>query len=350
MYRLLPSESVKLPQTQHEARPCRLSHRKAVGLDLWLVESLRLVYSVSNTVVWIVAYLLHWGLFGTLSVQLYLYYLAFPNDRKFTKYLVYGIYIVEFVQTMLVTHDGFAGFGYGFGDMDGLTAIYFSWLTVPIMSGIGLLCVPNLHIVQVVSLTSTVAAIITGVYSFQAGDVTKLDNQKTSITFGVHHAEARVDLVRSSALCDIIIAICMTYYLMRSNASFRQARMLVTKLIRLTIETGSVTALVALVTGILFFVFPHKTFYGTPALIVPKLYANTVLVVLNSRFRIMGGRDTYTSSTDISITSTMIRDITSQSTEGTRPMDGVQGRVSVVAIPQEVFNDDHEMGRMSEKP
>ncbi len=31
MYRLLLSESVKLPQTQHEARPCRLSHRKAVG-------------------------------------------------------------------------------------------------------------------------------------------------------------------------------------------------------------------------------------------------------------------------------------------------------------------------------
>ncbi len=38
---------------------------------------------------------------------------------------------------MLVTHDAFAGFGYGFGDMDALTAIYFSWLTVPIMSGIG---------------------------------------------------------------------------------------------------------------------------------------------------------------------------------------------------------------------
>ncbi len=44
----------------------------------------------------------------------------------------------------------------------------------------------------------------------------------------------------------------------------------------------------------------------------------------------------------------MIRDITSQSTEGTRPTpDGVQGRVSVVAIPKEVFNDDHETGRMS---
>ncbi len=66
-----------------------------------------------------------------------LYYLAFPNDRKFTKYLVYGVYIVEFVQTILVTHDTFSVFGYGFGDMDALTAMNFNWFTVPIMSAVG---------------------------------------------------------------------------------------------------------------------------------------------------------------------------------------------------------------------
>ncbi len=61
----------------------------------------------------------------------------------------------------------------------------------------------------------------------------------------------------------------------------------------------------------------------------------------------MGGRDTYTSSTDMSITTTMMRDITSQSTEGTQPTDRVQGQASVVAITKEVFNDDYEVGGMS---
>ncbi|KAK0433779.1 hypothetical protein EV421DRAFT_2039976 [Armillaria borealis] len=306
----------------------------------------------------IVAYLLHWGLFGTLSVQLYLYYLAFPKDRNFTKCLVYGVYIVEFVQTMLVTHDAFERFGYGFGDIDALTASYFSWLTVPIMSGI-VACVGQVfyayrifilsksRIVPVfvisVSLTSSVAALITGVFCLQAGDVTKLNNRKISIAFGIWCG--------ASALCDIVIAICMTYYLMRSNTSFRQTRMLVTKLIRLTIETGSVTALVALITVILFFAFPQQTFYGTPAFIIPKLYANTILMVLNSRIRIMGGRDTYTSSTDISITTTMIRDITSQSAEGTGPMNRDQGQAAVLALTrEEILKDDAEIGRMSEKP
>ncbi len=68
-------------------------------------------------------------------------------------------------------------------------------------------------------------------------------------------------------------------------------------------------------------------------------------MVLNSRMRIIGGRDAYTSSTDMSITTTMVNDMTSQSIEGTRATDGIQGRVSVVAITPEVFNEDHEMGQ-----
>ena len=66
-----------------------------------------------------------------------LYYQAFPKDRKSTKHLVYGLYVVELIQTILVTYDAFAIFGYGFGDLEALTKIHFNWLVVPIMGGIG---------------------------------------------------------------------------------------------------------------------------------------------------------------------------------------------------------------------
>ncbi|KAK0227585.1 hypothetical protein IW262DRAFT_1454726 [Armillaria fumosa] len=276
----------------------------------------------------VVASLLHWGLFGTLSVQLYLYYLAFPNDRNFTKYIVYGIYIVEIVQTMFVTHDAFAVFGYGFGDLIAATDMHFNWFAVPIMSGI-VACVGQVFygfrifilsksqiipiFITCLSLTSTVASIVTGVYSFEAGNIIELNKRKINIAVGIWCG--------SSALCDIVIAICMTYYLMRSSTNFRRTQLLITKLIRLTIETGSVTAAVALATVALFFLFPHQTYYTTPALLIPKLYANTVFMVLNSRMRIMGGRDTYTSSTDTSIPTTILRDTSSQSTEDTRPTE-----------------------------
>ncbi|KAK0221069.1 hypothetical protein EDD85DRAFT_960592 [Armillaria nabsnona] len=300
----------------------------------------------------IVGCLLNWGLFGTLSAQLYLYYLAFPNDRRFTKYLVYGIYVIEFVQTMLVAHDMFATFGYGFGDMDALNRMNFYWLISPIMSAVvscagqvfyayRIFIVSKSQIIPIfticISLISSVAAVITGIDSFRAGNVIKLNDRRMSITAGVWCG--------ASALCDIIIAICMTYYLMRSTTNFRRTRILVTKIIRLTIETGSVTAVVALLTFILFIGFPHQIFFITPGLLVPKLYANTVYMVLNSRFQIIGGRDTYKSPTNMSITTTMIRDITSQLGEGTRPVDGMQGWAPVVAIPSEVFNVNYGMGQ-----
>ncbi|KAK0223785.1 hypothetical protein IW262DRAFT_1458827 [Armillaria fumosa] len=303
----------------------------------------------------IVGALLNWGLFGTLSVQLYLYYLAFPNDRRFTKYLVYGIYVIEFGQTILVAHDTFAAFGYGFGDIDALTGIKFNWLTGPIMSAVAacigqvfyayrIFIVSKSRIVPIfiicISLTSSSAGIITGIYSFQAGNVIILDNRRMFIAIGIWCG--------ASALCDILIAIFMAYYLLHSTTNFRRTRMLVTKIIRLTIETGSVTAVVALFTLILFIGFPHHILFITPGMLVPKLYANAVYMVLNSRFHIIGGRDTYNSPTDV--TSTMIRDIASRLAEGTLHMDGVQGRTQVVAISHEGFNDTHETDQMSDKP
>ncbi|KAK0484822.1 hypothetical protein IW261DRAFT_1605029, partial [Armillaria novae-zelandiae] len=152
------------------------------------------------------------------------------------------------MQTMFLAHDMFAMYGYGFGDLDALTKMNFLWLTAPIMTAI-VSCVGQVfyayrifilsksQIIPVsiicVSLTSSVAAMITGIYAFQAGTVIKLGERKASIAIGIWCG--------ASALCDILIAICMTYYLMRSNTGFHRTQVLLTKIIRLTIETGSVT-------------------------------------------------------------------------------------------------------------
>ncbi len=81
-------------------------------------------------------------------------------------------------------------------------------------------------------------------------------------------------------------------------------------------------------------------------MLAPKLYANAVYMVLNSRFHIMGGRDTYMSSNDMSLSTTMIGNIF-QSTEDTRPADGSRGRALAVVMSNEVSNDNHEMDQMS---
>ncbi|KAJ6515182.1 hypothetical protein C8R47DRAFT_506168 [Mycena vitilis] len=258
----------------------------------------------------IVAYLLHWGLFGALTVQV-----SFPNDAKGTKRLVYVVYCLELVQTILVSYDAFRNFGYGFGDIEALTAVDFNWLNVPVMTafiaGIGqFFYAYRIHIlsgswivpavISVTSLTSSTGAIVTGVFVFVAPDLTRIDNYRINVTTGVWCG--------ASAACDIIIAMSMTYYLTKSDTAYKQTRLLISRLIRLSIETGTITALVAFCDLLLFYVFPGRTYYATPAALMPKIYGVTILAVLNSRFRIVGGRTPSSDTVAISSSNVMSLD------------------------------------------
>ncbi|KAJ6581896.1 hypothetical protein B0H19DRAFT_928174, partial [Mycena capillaripes] len=254
----------------------------------------------------LLVYLLSWGLFGTLTVQVYFYFLAFPHDKRANKILVYTVYFIELVQTIWLTHDAFAIFGYGFTDFSALTKVYFEWLLVPVMSGLvafigqsfyayrvsvlsGSRIIPS--IIVAIALTSSVAAFITGAYTLEAGDIRFLQTRKNKIS---------LIWCGGSALSDIIIAVCMTYYLTKRDTGFSQTNVLLSKLTRLIIETGTFTAVVALSNLTLYLAFPDRSYFTTPGGILPKLYANTILVVLNSRIAIVGGRGADTTSGTVS--------------------------------------------------
>jgi hypothetical protein len=66
------------------------------------------------------------------------YYVAFPNDQKYLKCLVYGVLVLETIQTGLATSNAFDTFATGFMQPDASDKVHLSWLTAPILSGIGL--------------------------------------------------------------------------------------------------------------------------------------------------------------------------------------------------------------------
>lgn len=66
-----------------------------------------------------------------------MYHIAFPRDAWLTKSLVYIVYVLDTVQTILVTHDAFTYFAAGFGNVDTLGGAQLEWLAVPTISGIG---------------------------------------------------------------------------------------------------------------------------------------------------------------------------------------------------------------------
>ncbi|KAJ7776725.1 hypothetical protein B0H14DRAFT_3587673 [Mycena olivaceomarginata] len=197
--------------------------------------------------------------------------------------LVYTVYLLEVVQTILMTHDAFTNFGTGFGNTNTLRGVHFDWLTIPIMSGIvafigqtfyayrvyllsNSLRIPVL--IAAMSLLSSVSGILNGSFSRQIGVVPPPHTRTNSVISALW--------LGGAALSDFIIAVSVTYYLWRNDTGFHRTHMLIVKLIRLTIETGSLTAAVALTNLALFFAFPGRTYFFTAGVLLPKLYANTI--------------------------------------------------------------------------
>lgn len=88
-----------------------------------------------------------------------------------------------------------------------------------------------------------------------------------------------------SLVCDSVITVYMTISLVdcSEKSGFMHTKSLLTKLIKLTIETGLVTTTAALIELILAIAFRVTMYHIALFYIISKLYANCVLATLNSR-------------------------------------------------------------------
>ncbi|KAJ6548937.1 hypothetical protein B0H19DRAFT_1265720 [Mycena capillaripes] len=256
----------------------------------------------------IIGYFLNWGLLGTLTLQLYLYYQAFPNDQTFTKCLVYSVYMIVLVQTALMTVDAItifvAHYGVPFDILDSPGNKGFEWFWLPIMSSLVAFIGQSFYAYRIYVLSKSWKMplfIVTVSMSANPDNFSNIYHLVAPFLslYGpmTNISGAKVALV-GFALSDIIITTCLTYYLLKSDTGFRRTHALILRLIWRTIETGCVTTVMALLTLLLVLTFPNKSYYFTPAVVVPMAYANTLFAVLNSRFQILGGRG-YTPSQDI---------------------------------------------------
>ena len=67
-----------------------------------------------------------------------IYYLAFSKDSPRIKILVYAVYVVELVQTILYSQMAFKEFAAGFGSFKALVETGNFWFTVPILTSAGM--------------------------------------------------------------------------------------------------------------------------------------------------------------------------------------------------------------------
>ncbi|CAA7260976.1 unnamed protein product [Cyclocybe aegerita] len=244
-----------------------------------------------------VSALLNSILFGILSLQVStsglagIFYLAFPDDPTYTKAIVYGIYILEAVQTALTFESGYRMYVSSFGDFYSLDQVGNVWLTVPILTAVGTVVVQAFYAYRVYLLSKSKAVwtiiMLLACTQFAAGIVTGILVKNSPFLSPIHFPR-RIHLSLGiwhggSALCDIVIAGAMVYYLSEFKPPVDRTRMMVQKIIRLTLETGTLTALVAVV-ALIFSLLPNNSAnYQAVTLIFGKIYANSLMVLINRR-------------------------------------------------------------------
>jgi len=232
--------------------------------------------------------LVNWTLYGVLCVQIYVYSYNFPDDRPAVKTVAYFVFVLETVQTALTGADVWFWFVDGFGNVERLQDSHFAPIDIPIIHSIisfvvqGCLC----YRIWTLNKRSSKFCLVIGVFTILQS-IGSMWGGIESIAAGGKYAVSKTALYLwsiPSAIADILIAVAMIllYSRTRSNGG-RFSNFVMTRLVRLTIETNALTASVAVSSFILFVVFPKEIYYVFLVEFITKLYSNTLMVSLNNR-------------------------------------------------------------------
>ncbi|THU83658.1 hypothetical protein K435DRAFT_871057 [Dendrothele bispora CBS 962.96] len=217
--------------------------------------------------------------------------------QRWQKILVYFLFSICTFETAIQMWDMVRQFAQNFGNEEIFSTLTFSGTLLPVTTGI-VSCVVQvfyayqIHVVSGSSLLrglvvflsaiQMLSSIVQSIRSFHFRDYDSI-REKTFVEF--------IAWLIGSAVCDVIIAVVMTFYLFRANSGFKHTHAPLRKLSVLIIETGSASAVLASTGCIVFLTTSDYYLHHVFMKCLMNLYFNTLLVILNNRIRIVGGRE-----------------------------------------------------------
>ncbi|KAJ7084819.1 hypothetical protein B0H15DRAFT_847710 [Mycena belliarum] len=234
--------------------------------------------------------LINWSLFGTFLVQTYIYFLAFPKDRRLCKLLVGFVLFLELVETISNGHDVINIFGAGWGNMEALDDVGWAWFSVPVMGSI-VACVGQLFYARRIyiighNLYICGLIIIVSVIQLGGGIWTGVEiciARKYSL-LQYNNVVATATWLAATALCDLIIVFSTVFFLVKlRQPRFRATYSNVSRIIRMTLTTGLLCASFALFDLFLFVMYKGTNYHLALCIELSKMYSNSILLILNSR-------------------------------------------------------------------
>ncbi|KAJ6493055.1 hypothetical protein C8R45DRAFT_1212551 [Mycena sanguinolenta] len=237
---------------------------------------------------------MNWALLGTLAVQVYIYYLAFPKDRRLSKLVVAFVVLAEILQTLVNSRDTLRILGSGWGNPQVLNDVGLAWFSVPVLGAL-IASVGQIFFawrIYIISKRLYVPILIAQVTAVQlaAGVWTGVD---------IIHAKEWSEFpilkppeiwLSATAASDLIIVASMVFYLRKAQQQeFKRIsnfKATLSRILKITVETGVLCAVCAVVDLYLFVAFDGNNYHLGVCIWLSKLYSNSILVMLNSRAHI----------------------------------------------------------------
>ncbi|KAF8338647.1 hypothetical protein F5887DRAFT_1077582 [Amanita rubescens] len=244
--------------------------------------------------------LVNYCLYGVLGIQISITIHSLTISYYSSVLAIYSVLIIETIQVCFNGADVFHWYAAGYGNLEMLNKVNFSPFDTPMLGAIVPFIVqlffsyriwtlqksylPISVIIGVISFLQLIGGVWGGAIGFQAKFLS------------LAGATPRIIYITmwliGGAIADILIAITMTYLLRKARENAHAtSHTIVTRIVRLTIQSNSLTASMALLSLILYFAFPDQPYFTPPTLILGKLYSNTLLATFNHRIFLRGEGD-----------------------------------------------------------
>jgi len=238
----------------------------------------------------LVGVLLNMMLYGAVVTQMYAYYQRFADDPAWIRYFMLYLFLVGFGNVVVECGIIFEPLIIRYGTVAAVTispkllpgdSILISIVSTPVQLFAAWrisvftrsLIFPGL--ITLISLSSFASGINMFVKVVRNPEYREFDSFITAASVWL----------ASSAVCDVVIAVGMTHALYTRKTGFSFVDGHINRIIRLTLETGALTAITALMDIILFLGFPRTSMNFIVNFPLSSLYTCSILAMLNFRDR-----------------------------------------------------------------
>ncbi|TFK48617.1 hypothetical protein OE88DRAFT_1737406 [Heliocybe sulcata] len=226
-------------------------------------------------------------LYGIMITQTFLYFHSFPHDRTWMKVYVAVLFLADTVNSIFDCIWMYQFVILHFGDAEFIARANWIFATDPALTGIIASLVQLFFAWRIKVLTNNnwlVAIVIVAAFAGVCGGI----GTAIAIKFVPKFVEFQrfepvvVVWLIANAVGDILITAVLTWHLRRHRTGFPATDDIVNKIIRLTVQTGMLTCVVALFDAG-FFAADSSGIHLGFNFPLSKLYTNSMMSTLNSR-------------------------------------------------------------------